>query len=104
LKFREKTFEKLFNLAEIASYGKVELSNYQNSLKVHNDLVNSLDFAEEKGIEKGIVIGEIREREKNKEKQRKRNLDLAKTLKDEGTRIEIIVKATGLTEEQIKSL
>lgn len=100
LKFREKTFEKLFNLAEIASYGKVELSNYHDSLKAHNDLINSLSNSKEEGIE----IGEKREREKNRLKEIERSKEQAKTLKEAGVEIEIIVKTTGLTNEEIKSL
>jgi predicted transposase/invertase (TIGR01784 family) len=85
LKFREKTFEKLFNLAEIASYGTVELSNYQNSLKVHNDLVNSLDFAEEKG-------------------ELKKAFKIAKSMKEKGYLISEIAEMTDLTIDEIEKL
>ncbi len=100
LKFREKTFEKLFNLAEIASYTREEFQDYHDSLKIVNDYKNTIDFAEEKGI----MIGENREREKNRLKEIESRKDQAKTLKEAGVGIEIIVKTTGLTEQEIIAL
>ena len=109
LKFREKTFEKLFNLAEIASYNKVELSNYQDSLKSHNDLKNSLDTSKEEGREEGreegIEIGkEIGKLEGINIGEYNKAIKVAKILLKLNQSIENIIAATDLTEKQIKDL
>lgn len=65
--------------------GKVELGNYQNSLKVHNDLVNTLDFAEEKG-------------------EMKKAFKIAKSMKEKGYVISEIAEITDLTIDEIEKL
>lgn len=57
------------------------------------DIEDSLLDAELKGEAKGIAKGETK-------KQR----EIAKALKAEGIPVSVIVKCTGLTEEQIKGL
>ena len=60
-KLRERIFEKLFETAEIAKFDNQQRSAYEDSLKHYRDLKNSMDTAEEKGIEigreEGIGIG-----------------------------------------------
>lgn len=56
---QEKTFRKLFNLAEIASYSKEERVAYQESLKYKRDLKNSLDTYKEEGREEGRKEGRV---------------------------------------------
>ena len=45
-------FDKIFHTSKIANYNNMERKQYQESLKHHRDLVNSLDYAEKKGVEK----------------------------------------------------
>ena len=47
----------------------------------------------EKGMEKGIKKG-----------MKKRNIEIAKELKNNGVSIEIIIQSTGLTREEIENL
>ena len=82
---RDKIFDRLFQVAEIAKFTPLELKEYEDSLKVYRDLKNSLDHAEEKGYVKGLVM-------------------TAKKLKSMGMETAVIQKATGLTAEEIEVL
>ena len=65
----------------------------EDSLKAYRDMKNSLDTAEEKGVIKGIEIG------------RAEGIMLtAKNLKSMGFGIADIIKATGLSEDDIMKL
>ena len=90
---RDKIFDRLFQVAEIAKFTPVELKEYEDSLKTYRDLKNSLDTAEEKGREEGRVEGEKR-----------KAIAIARNLKSMGMSISDVSKATGLQEEEIKAL
>ena len=90
---RDKIFDRLFQVAEIAKFTPVELKEYEDSLKTYRDLKNSLDTAEEKGRVEGRVEGEKR-----------KAIAIARNLKSMGMSISDISKATGLQEEEIKAL
>src|SRR5574344_966953 len=90
---RDKIFDRLFKVAEIAQFTPVELKEYEDSLKTYRDLKNSLDTAEEKGRVEGRVEGEKR-----------KAIAIARNLKSMGMSISDISNATGLQEEEIKAL
>ena len=90
---RDKIFDRLFQVAEIAKFTPVELKEYEDSLKTYRDLKNSLDTAEEKGRVEGRVEGEKR-----------KAIAIARNLKSMGMSISNISNATGLQEEEIKAL
>lgn len=48
-KFREKTFEKFFKVAEIANFTKNEFSQYEESLKYYRDYFSAIETAKEEG-------------------------------------------------------
>ena len=81
---RDKIFDRLFQVAEIAKFTPVELKEYEDSLKTYRDLKNSLDTAEEKG-------------------RAEKSIEIACNLKSMGMSICDISKATGLSEEEIVS-
>lgn len=56
-KLKEKIFERLFEVAEVAKFTKEELMSYEDSLKYYRDLKNSFDTARLEGIEFGIGQG-----------------------------------------------
>ena len=69
------------------------MATIEDSLKAYRDMKNSLDTAEEKGVIKGIEIG------------RAEGIMLtAKNLKSMGLSIADIIKATGLSENDIMKL
>ena len=78
-------FNRLFAEAEIAKFTRAELREYEDSLKAYRDIKNSLDSAEEKG-------------------ERKKAIEIAKNLLEMGMPIDNIMKATGLSQEEIAKL
>ena len=94
---RDKTFDRLFQIAEIAKFNPVELREYEDSLKTYRDLKNSLDTAEEKGIVKGMEIGRAEGRAEEK-------IAIAQKVKSMGFSAADISEMTGLPEKEIKAL
>ena len=100
-KIKDKIFKKLFRTAEIANFSKEELKQYEASVNAYRDIKNSIDTAYEKGEKKGIVKGKIEGRIEGKIEGK---IEVAKSLLVNGIDIEIIIKSTGLTKEQIEEL
>ena len=69
------------------------MAEIEDSLKAYRDMKNSLDTAEEKGVIKGIEIGRA-----------EGIMLIAKNLKSMGLSIADIIKATGLSENDIMKL
>jgi predicted transposase/invertase (TIGR01784 family) len=90
---KEEVFIKGFEIAEIANFNEEQMAEYEESLKVYRDLKGVVDTSFEEGEKVGI--------DKGREKER---MDIAKKLKTEGINIEIIVKSTGLSKEEIEKL
>lgn len=78
-------FNRLFAEAEIAKFTRAELREYEDSLKAYRDIKNSLDSAEEKG-------------------KKDKAIEIAKNLLEMGMPIGSIMKATGLSQEEIAKL
>jgi hypothetical protein len=57
-KLREKIFERIFSVAEIAKLTPEEYRAYVDNLSSYRDLKNSLDYAEAKGRAEGKAEGE----------------------------------------------
>jgi len=58
-KLQERVFQKLFELAEIASYTDQEYGAYEESLKTYRDMKNCIDTAKSEGREeKAINVAE----------------------------------------------
>ena len=96
-KLKEQIFEKVFETAEIARFTPDQVRSYEDSLKYYRDLKNSLDTAKEEGVIEGIEKGIAKGIEKGK-------VEVAKNLIKNNVSIEIIMKSTGLTKEQIEQL
>ncbi len=87
--FNDEVFSKAFEKAEIAKFGTIELENYEYSLKAFRDNKAVYDYAIDTAYDEGKLEGK---------------LETAKSLKNIGVSLEIIIKATGLSKEEIKSL
>ena len=97
----DKVFYRLFEEAEIARFTPTELREYEDSLKAYRDIKNSLDTAKREGVAEGIEIG----REEGRAEGRAEGIMLtAKNLKSMGLSIADIIKATGLSEDDIMKL
>lgn len=57
VKLQERLFEKLFTVAELATYNRDEQMAYQDSLKYYRDLKNAMDTVLEEGRELGRQEG-----------------------------------------------
>lgn len=114
---RNEIFNRLFSEAEIAHFSKVELREYEDSLKAYRDIKNSLDTAKAEGLAEGFGKGRVEGHAEGLVEGRAEGLvegraegrsetlvEVAKNLLSIGTPIESIMKATGLSEEEIKSM
>lgn len=85
----DDVFNKAFEKAELAKFGKDDLDNYENSLKVYRDLKGAMDTAFDEGKLEGILEGKI---------------EIAKSAKLMGLSKEDISKLTGLSFEEIEKI
>jgi len=96
-KLQERVFKKLFEEAEIAKFTPEERDAYEESLKHYRDIKNVVDTSREEGKKEGKEEG------KKEGKEEKTN-EIAKELKKNGVSIDIIMKSTGLSEDEINNL
>ena len=85
----EELFQEAFSVAEFLALDKDEQFQYQQDLKARWDNKACLDFAEEKGFNKG---------------QKKEKIEIAKVSLKQGLDIKTIAIITGLTEKEIEKL
>ena len=114
---QERVFTRLFEQAEIAKLSKTELRNYTYGMDTLRDYKNGLATAKKQGIalgrqegialgtEKGIALGKEEGIALGKQEgialtSRK----IALSLKEMGMSVPDIIKATGLSAEEIKKL
>jgi len=90
---REQIFEKVFETAEIAKFTPAQVLSHEDSLKYYRDLKNSLDTAREEGEIEGILKGKLEGK-----------IEVAKNMLSMNVAADIVMQATGLSEEEIKTL
>ena len=117
----DKVFDRLFEEAEIAKFTPQEMREYEASKMAYRDIKNSIDTAKqeglaegmEKGMELGIEKGMKKGMEKGMEKglekgmekgMNQKALDIARNMLADGVDINLIMKYSGLTQEQIEKL
>ena len=98
---QDRIFQKLFEQAEIAKYNEVERRQYEDSLKEYWDYTNTLDTAFNKGELKGLERGR---EEGRAEGEKQKAVEVASNLKAMGLPTDDIIKATGLTAQEIEAL
>ncbi len=102
---QEKVFEKLFEAAEIAKFSPQERETYEESLKYYRDLKNVVDTSIQEGRKKGIEEGRKEGRKEGREKGRmERSREIARELKSNNVPLDVIIKTTGLSKEEIERL
>ena len=82
-------FERLFEEAEIAKFTPQEMREYEASMKAYRDIKNSVDTAKREGIAEGM---------------NQRSLEIARKMLADDVDINLIMKYSGLTQEQIEKL
>lgn len=90
---QEKVFGKLFEAAEIAKFTPEEKEAYEESLKYYRDLKNVVDTSKEEGMREGKIEGKAEGK-----------IEVAIELKKNNVPIDVIMKSTGLSQEQIDEL
>ena len=100
-KARKSVFEKLEKIVDIASLSKEEREKYDESIKVYRDNLAAMEYAEVKGRAEGLEKGRM---EGRAEGEKKKQIEVARNLKQMGLSVEVIVQGTGLTAEEIERL
>ena len=91
--------------AEIAKFTPQEIREYEASKKAYRDIKNSIDTAKQEGKQEGLAEGMELGMKKGMEKgKNERSLEIAKTMLADGVDINLIMKYSGLTQEQIDKL
>ena len=86
-------FDRLFEEAEIAKFTPQEMREYETSKMAYRDIKNSVDTAKREGIAEGMEKG-----------MNQKALDIARNMLADGVDINLIMKYSGLTQEQIEKL
>ena len=98
-------FDRLFEEAEIAKFTPQEMREYETSKMAYRDIKNSVDTAKREGIAEGMEKGMKEGLEKGRaEGMNQRSLDIAWNMLADGVDINLIMKYSGLTQEQIEKL
>lgn len=112
-KARKAVFEKLEEIADVASLSKEERERYQNSVNVYRTHLCVMDAAKEEGREEGRQEGREEGRQEGREEGLKEGLKegreeerliIVRNLKSAGMSDELIAKATGVSIEEIRKL
>ena len=85
--------DRLFEEAEIAKFTPQEMSEYEFSKMAYRDIKNSVDTAKREGIAEGMEKG-----------MNQKALDIARNMLADGVDLNLIMKYSGLTQEQIEKL
>ena len=86
-------FDRLFEEAEIAKFTPQEMREYETSKMAYRDIKNSVDTGKREGIAEGMEKG-----------MNQRSLDIARNMLADGVDLNLIMKYSGLTQEQIEKL
>ena len=98
-------FDRLFEEAEIAKFTPQEMREYETSKMAYRDIKNSVDTAKREGIAEGMEKGMKEGLEKGRaEGMNQRSLDIARNMLADGVDLNLIMKYSGLTQEQIEKL
>ena len=106
---QERVFMKLFEAAEVAAFSPEERKQYENDMMTENDYWNTIEFARDEGMRKGLDEGMQRGLNEGMKKGLDEGIEkglvtAATNLKKMGMEINAIVQATGLSETVIRNL
>ena len=97
----DKVFDRLFEEAEIAKFTPQEMREYEASKMAYRDIKNSIDTAKQEGLAEGMEKGMEKGMKKG---MNQKALDIARNMLADGVDINLIIKYSGLTQEQIEKL
>ena len=88
-----EVFRRLFDVAEVEALPGKEREQYIKDMTTERDIINQKEFARQEGRAEGLAEGKTEAR-----------AEIAKGMLSNGIDINLIVKLTGLTETEIRSL
>ena len=94
---QDRIFKKFFEQAEIARYTPEERRDYEESVKNYRDYINTVDTAHHRGFEEGRAEGRA-------EGKAEGIMEVARKMKEMNLSSDAIIKATGLTKEEIERI
>ena len=110
-------FDRLIEEAEIAKFTPQEMREYETNKMAYRDIKNSVDTAKregiaegmEKGIKEGMELGMAKGKQEGlaegmEKGMNQRSLDIARNMLADGVDLNLIMKYSGLTQEQIEKL
>lgn len=92
-KAKRAVWDKLLEVADVASLSQKEHEAYQRALMNYWDYHNTMEAAIQEGMEKGMEKGKTEGK-----------IETARNLKQLGVSMDVIVQATGLSEAEIQQL
>jgi len=113
LRLQTKILEKVFKVAEFIAMTKEEKKSYEESLKIYNDLQNTLDTSERTGYQKGLqeltplLEEERRQKEEAKareEEERRQKEEAIKLMIEVGIPLETIAEKLNISIEEINKI
>ena len=90
-------FDLLFSSADLSNFAPEEKIKYLSDMTTERDIRNQIAYAKDKGIEQGIEQGIAQGAAQSK-------AEIAKAMLADGMDIALVVKYSGLSPEEIKSL
>jgi predicted transposase/invertase (TIGR01784 family) len=97
--------KKAINVLEVMNFSEQERSAYEDHLKWMMIEANTIKNYEERGEARGIEIGREEGREEGRsEGERVKAIEIAKNLLSMNLDVDVIIKATGLTKDEIEGL
>lgn len=97
LKMNEPTLKKAMDTLEFLSQDREARRLYEERQKYLHDEASMIEWATEKGMEKGMEKGIV-------EGEHKKAVEIAKNLLEMGLDLDTIVKASGLSKEEVSAL
>lgn len=85
VELHERVFRRLFDAAEIAKFTKQQYDEYEDSLKVYRDWMNTIETAKIRSCEEGLEEGLEKGREEGRMEER---FELARKFKNSGVPID----------------
>ena len=98
---QDRIFTRLFEQAEIARFTPKERNEYVASRKEYWDNYSIADTAHKKGLAEGLAKGR---KEGQAEGRAEERVEIARNLKEMGLSVADIMKATGLSAEELEAL
>lgn len=86
-------FEKLASITDVSALSEKDQERYEESLRIYRDNYAADEYSFNRGKAEGVAAGQAAERTM-----------IARNLKDNGVDIQLIIRCTGLTKEQIDQL